>query len=254
MSSSTLRIRGLNPLFQFTDLSPSPSPEGLTSPPDQEITMQVHPFTESGLGFGPFRCTGYHDHGKAGAVPCQHCGQGLRYEFLITSRDGREFGVGSECVQKTGDAGLQREVEAEQIKLNLALKEQRRLERQAKRQAEWEQTMAEVMPSGKTRKEEMVEAAEKREREIRERQERVRSVWAPVLHALKATNGDFARDWAEALEGGENWPRGRALDICLEITAKKAGRKGSKAFNAEWDRVVDILEEGMAALDPEFQI
>lgn len=216
--------------------------------------MKVHPFTESGLGFGPFRCTGYHDHGKAGAVPCQHCGQGLRYEFVITSADGREFGVGSQCVHKTDDRALQREVDAQQIKLNLALKEQRRVERQAKREAEWEAKMAEVMPSGKTRKEEMAEAAEKREREAEERRERIRSVWAPVIHALRGTSGDFARDWAEALEGGENWPRGRALDICIEITAKKAGRRNSKAFNAEWDRIAGILEEGMAVIDPKFQI
>lgn len=216
--------------------------------------MKVHPFTESGLGFGPFRCTGYHDHGRAGAVPCQHCGQGLRYEFVITSADGREFGVGSECVQKTGDAGLQRQVEAQQIKLNLALKEQRRKEREAKRLADWEAKMSEVQSSGLTRRQEIELEAAQREREVRERRERVRSVWAPVIHALKATNGDFARDWAEALESGNNWPRGRALDICLEIAAKQAGRRGSKAFNAEWDRVVHLLEEGMAGIDPRFQI
>lgn len=216
--------------------------------------MQVHPFTEAGLGFGPFSCTGYHDHGKAGAAMCQLCGMGLRYEFVITSADGRQFGVGCECVHKTEDAGLQREVEAQQIKLKLALKEQRHLEREAKRQAEWEAKMAEVMPSGLTRKQEMELEADQRERQAEERRERVRSVWGPVIHALKATNGDFARDWAEALEGGENWPRGRALDICIEITAKKAGRRGSKAFNAEWDRIAGLLEEGMAAIDPNFQI
>ena len=100
----------------------------------------------------------------------------------------------------------------------------------------------------------MEEAAAKREREAEERRERVRSVWAPVIHALRGTSGDFARDWAEALESGNNWPRGRSLDICLEITAKKAGRRGSKAFNAEWERIADILEDGMATIDPKFQI
>lgn len=216
--------------------------------------MKVHPFTEAGLGFGPFRCTGFHDHGKAGAVPCQFCGQGLRYEFLITSQDGRQFGVGCDCVQKTGDAGLQREVEAQQIKLNLALKEQRRVERQAKREAEWQAKMAEVMPSGLTRSQEVELEAAQREREIRERRERVRSIWAPVLHALQRTSGAFARDWAEALESGNNWPHGRALDICLEIAAKQEGRRGSKAFDQEWDRVADHINAGMTTIDPKFQI
>lgn len=216
--------------------------------------MKVHPFTESGLGFGPFHNPQIIDHGKAGSVACAYCGMGLRYEYIIKSADGKTFGVGNECVFKTHDQGLMREADAHKIALAKAKKEDARQKREAKRLADWEAKMAEVMPSGMTRKQEMEIEADKREQEVEERKQLIRSVWDPVIQALQSTNGGFARDWAEILAGGENWPRGRALDICLEITAKQVGRRGSKAFNAEWDRVADHIENGMAALDQSFKI
>lgn len=77
-------------------------------------TKPVHKFERSGLGKAPFRCVGmtekvYRAAPDAPAQPggsCDYCGTGIRYCFGIRSSDGRSFIVGSECVNKTGDAGL----------------------------------------------------------------------------------------------------------------------------------------------------
>lgn len=59
---------------------------------------------------------------------------------------------------------------------------------------------------------------------------------------LSGEEGDFKRSIAQGLRSG-NVPRGRGLEITLSILAKRAGRAGSKAYNAELDRLLDALEE-----------
>ena len=87
-------------------------------------TVKVHVFEAAGLGKAPFRFVGM-EH-KVGPVnlgggltcgapgqpmgTCDFCGNGIAFCYYIRSSDGREFIVGSECVRKTGDAGLKRKV------------------------------------------------------------------------------------------------------------------------------------------------
>lgn len=76
---------------------------------------EVHPFQAAGLGLAPYVyigmiekvCSGQpNEHGVtigyAGqpAGTCDYCGQGIRYVCRIRSADGREFGVGCDCVLK----------------------------------------------------------------------------------------------------------------------------------------------------------
>lgn len=74
---------------------------------------EVHVFERAGLGTAPFRCVGYTesvftmpDGSTKGGSSCDYCGTGIRFVCKIKSRDGRTFKVGSDCVAKTGDAGL----------------------------------------------------------------------------------------------------------------------------------------------------
>jgi len=84
----------------------------------------IHKFEAAGLGLAPFRYVGcYEDRGphrseingvtvEVGAPgqpmgTCAYCGQGIALCFQIRSSDGRTFVVGSDCVEKTGDRGLQ---------------------------------------------------------------------------------------------------------------------------------------------------
>ena len=74
----------------------------------------LHVFERAGLGKAPFHCIGMEEktfQACQGAPiqpggSCKYCGQGIRYVYIVRGRDGRCFGVGSDCVAKTGDAGL----------------------------------------------------------------------------------------------------------------------------------------------------
>lgn len=70
-----------------------------------------HPFERAGLGLAPFRVVGSHTS-TFQAIPgdpnspiqpgaaCDYCATGISRVFVIRSRDGREFKVGSECALK----------------------------------------------------------------------------------------------------------------------------------------------------------
>lgn len=76
----------------------------------------THRFEAAGLGKAPFRYIGMYEE-TFQACPgapvqpgssCDYCGQGIRYCFSIRSADGKVSKVGSECINKHGDAGLKR--------------------------------------------------------------------------------------------------------------------------------------------------
>lgn len=67
----------------------------------------VHIFEAAGLGTGPFQL----QHTTSEGGNCQYCGTAIVYRFYIEGTDNRQFFVGSDCVMKTGDAGLVRKVE-----------------------------------------------------------------------------------------------------------------------------------------------
>ena len=67
-----------------------------------------HPFEAARLGAAPFVCLGvserWHEMPGFGRKPggcCAYCGTGILYAYRIRSADGREFDVGSSCVEKT---------------------------------------------------------------------------------------------------------------------------------------------------------
>src|ERR1700748_2403557 len=91
-----------------------------------EAKAKPHPFEVAGLGLAPFRCVGAYslpspsmaeqnpqayqnalrDMPKGwGIGSCAYCGMGLVHNFLIRSKDGKGFVVGSECVAKADDKG-----------------------------------------------------------------------------------------------------------------------------------------------------
>jgi hypothetical protein len=62
----------------------------------------VHIFQAAGLGVGPFKL--HHVSGEGGK--CQYCATPILWRFYLNGIDGSTFFVGSDCVMKTGDAGL----------------------------------------------------------------------------------------------------------------------------------------------------
>lgn len=101
-------------------------------------TSTVHKFQLAGLGQAPFSFTGkmtektYCAYSGAPIQPgsnCDYCGTSIRYEFWVRSSDGNEFKVGCDCIHKTGDAGLIRQISVAERKLrdakNAAAKERK---------------------------------------------------------------------------------------------------------------------------------
>lgn len=92
---------------------------------EQAKTATIHRFEQAGLGKSPFRFTGKVTE-KVFCVPggspkagssCDYCGTGIRYEFWIESTDRRTFKVGCDCVHKTGDRGLIKQIGEAERKL-----------------------------------------------------------------------------------------------------------------------------------------
>lgn len=105
-----------------------------------ETKQKIHVFEAADLGLAPFEFIGMQHQeisygqrviGNAGGCAlttkpggtCAYCGKYILNIFNVRSADGRRFHVGSDCVLKTGDAGLRDAV-------NSALKEKKRIDKE----------------------------------------------------------------------------------------------------------------------------
>lgn len=119
-------------------------------------TCTVHKFEMAGLGKGPFQFTGRVTEKVFVACPgapaqpgssCDYCGTGIKFEFWVSSSDGKEFKVGCDCIHKSGDRGLIQQISKAERALrdakNKAAKE-RKAERLAVRVAAAKQKLPTV--------------------------------------------------------------------------------------------------------------
>lgn len=124
----------------------------------------IHCFEKAGLGKAPFRCVGIASIPSAsmaehnpvaynnamamlprdlGCGTCNYCGIAIMHNCIILSADGRRFVVGSDCVARTGDAGLIQVVRKERAKVLREGREVKRRLKRADREAAWAQERAE---------------------------------------------------------------------------------------------------------------
>ena len=109
---------------------------------------KIHVFEKAGLGKAPFRYVGMEFQDIAygqrvlanGATTkpggtCDYCGTYIVNIFLVESADGRKVKVGCDCVRKTGDAGLVKQVEADVQKMQ---RERRQAQRIAAEQKDFD--------------------------------------------------------------------------------------------------------------------
>jgi len=111
--------------------------------------ITVHPFEKAGLGTAPFRCVGMmtvrpqdaweacRDTGLS-VCCCAYCGTGIIHNFIIRGATGRQFVVGSDCVGRTGDAGLVQEIKTERKRIATELRAKRNAQAAAERKAAYE--------------------------------------------------------------------------------------------------------------------
>ena len=119
----------------------------------------LHAFEKSGLGTAPFYCVGmceipstslaeHNPTAYAMAMAdlprdlsigsCAYCGMGIKYNFIVKGATGRRFVVGSECVNRTGDAGLVKAVKGERTRIAREKRDMRRSQAAAERKAAYE--------------------------------------------------------------------------------------------------------------------
>ena len=109
----------LFPIWQRVITGSRPAPSGMKGKDqmartDNTAEVGMHVFERAGLGIAPFRCIGmveetYQACQGAPVQPggcCDYCSNGIRYCYQIRDRNGKTFKVGSDCVARTGDAGL----------------------------------------------------------------------------------------------------------------------------------------------------
>lgn len=124
----------------------------------------IHVFEKSGLGRAPFYCVGLVSlpspslaannptayNNALRDLPrglslgsCAYCGTALMHNFIIKSSDDRRFVVGCDCVSRTGDAGLAKEVKRVRVEQALAKRTASRSLAKAEREKQWAAERAE---------------------------------------------------------------------------------------------------------------
>jgi len=92
--------------------------------------------------------------------------------------------------------------------------------------------------------ERLAEVTTARQAEVDERESRKAKaveLLAPLAQIMRDGKGGFRDSIAQTLANGD-LPGGRGESITLDILAKQEGRRGSKAYDAEYDRVAEIFE------------
>jgi hypothetical protein len=222
---------------------------------------KIHKFEAAGLGKAPFRCVGLAKipspslaeanpdayNNALRALPpkfrcgtCHYCGQPIMNNYLIVSSDGHQFAVGCECVAKTGDAGLTNKTKA--------LKRQADREARAKaRQEKYERELQEQRDrNGGLTDDELWQQKQEAKRQAEADKARERAM---ILGELASRMRDGKKGFRDSIaltmdEGG--LPYGRGLEITCDILAKQEGRRGSKAYDAEYNRVEKVLAKADA--------
>jgi len=176
---------------------------------------------------------------------CDHCGTAIEHHYILRDAKGDKYCVGSSCISKVGNvlnlsdaeaAERQRQRELRRARAQ-AKREQERLAREAKLQA---RLAAERERNGGLTD---AEVAQQRAEEERQQQRIAnQNRYGFFIDGLGEAYGSFAKDVAQGLRDGRQ-PSGRGVTIMLEIIAKTAGRRGSKAYEAAYAEAEAKWEE-----------
>lgn len=223
----------------------------MTNTLSNETTL--HPFEAANLGQAPFRLVGIRKnvysaapgHSQPGGC-CSYCSQGILWECVIRSHDGKVFAVGQDCVRKL-DRDDNRLVDAVKRELARIARE----ERDAAREARWEARRREieaeldrqrVANGGLTDSEVQQQARETADAEARAVW-RERNWW--LISVLQGQSGEFCCGMCDSLERGPiSSLSDRCRSILTDIYAKSHGRRGSKKYDAAVD---DFAERASAS-------
>lgn len=177
---------------------------------------------------------------------CDHCGTGIQNHFIIRDSAGKDFCVGSSCIEKLGDTKLVTQAQAMERKRQREIRAEKRRQEQLTRQAAYEAELdAERERNGGLTDHEL--ARQNREQAQNNRRMDIHEAASDVTGALYQA-GNFGRSIARQIEQGD-MPTGNARRICIEILAKQHGRKNSKAYNEAYPTYEDRFDAIEAAVE-----
>src|SRR5688572_27044861 len=137
---------------------------------------KAHPFELAGMGRGPYRFlflavipgptlaeknpSAYNAALQAlprdlvgGCGTCANCGMAIMNVYVVADANGAKYGVGCDCVEKTGDACLSKPALIAKAKLE---RDARRLKADAKRLKKHNDWLAAICPTGETNAERII--------------------------------------------------------------------------------------------------
>lgn len=220
-------------------------------------TPEVHPFLEAGMGEGPYTYVGNYDMSeamnpdsaanfgsmtgflkdapklKAGMGTCACCGMAIMNICIIRDGNGDLWGVGTDCVEKTGDAGIVKQALAASA---LRAKAKRRAAVAKKAAAKWEAGRPAREAAQKAYAEQ--QAAEKITKDAAkaERIAMLGEYGEGMIRTAEGARGDFYKSLAsQLLERGDLSPRQ------VHFLAKSYGRDGSKAYQAAYRAICAVI-------------
>ena len=227
--------------------------------------MMLHEFEIAGLGKAPFKFlyvaslpspslaeqnpqayqNAMRDLPKGVALGCcAYCGHDLVHNFIVRSSDGKEFSVGSECIEKVGDKGLITAV-------RLHERQVRQEKRRAKEAAEHEARRVAWEAGREVREAEEAAALAT----LTQENTRIREINEYAIRVLQLSyQSSFVENLLSELRGKED-PRPqyqrrarlvtdyppKLKTILCDMAGRLAGRRGSKAYDAEYDAMEKYL-------------
>lgn len=225
----------------------------------------IHPFTDSGLGQAPFKLHGIWSapakslaetnldayNAAMRSVPdvvnkagwqCQHCYRPLMHFCIISNAAGEKSVVGTTCCGKTGDAKL---VTAAKAAERERQRELRKVRAEAKREKQHREAMArhtaECEANGGVSDFERDQATKMNaEHDAAKAFAASNPEMMGIANALEDGSNGFRDSVARSIRAGESLSD-RAASIVCDIMAKFEGRRNSKAYNAEYDRVECLI-------------
>jgi len=175
---------------------------------------------------------------------CDHCGNIISNHYIVEDAEGKRFAVGSECIHKVNGINTQVVTEAHKAKLKAdraKRQERKEMKLEAERKANGGLTDAEVRQQ-KNRERYQAQVKAQQERDAEGLIAGVKYL-TYVDRLMRHTNSGFAMGVADGLRYG-TLPKGRGMDIMLDILAKDAGRKGSKPYADEYSALCEFFEQG----------
>ena len=171
---------------------------------------------------------------------CDVCGQGIIHNVIVEDADKRKFVVGCDCAGKIGDTRLEKQAKV------LDRERQRKLREEKREAARVARLDAQRERNGGLTDSEVYHKRLAAEREAeRARIQPIIEMLSPVADLIADGKGGFCDSIAATLRSGQT-PYGKGHHLTCDIIAKQVGRRGSKDYDAEYERIETILEQAAA--------